>query len=204
MKDLILVYGAYAVAAGSPGASNMAIMNLAMRQGRGAAMALAAGVVTMSFLWGLIAATGLSALLLRFGHAMTVLKMVGGLYLLWLAYRSGKAALAVRDDRDGADGDPAGARYLYRQGLMLHLGNPKSVLSWLAIMALGVGSHASPGVVAAAFGGCVLIGATIFFGYAILFSAPPLVRAYARARRWIEGALCLIFISAGLRLILVP
>ena len=81
----------------------------------------------------------------------------------------------------------------------MHLGNPKAVLSWLALMSLGVGPQAAADWVALVFGGCVLLGVVIFFGYALLFSTRPMVRGYARARCWIEGALSLVFAGAGLR-----
>lgn len=200
-NDLFLVYCAYAIAAGSPGPSTMAIMGVAMRQGRASAAALAAGVVTMSFTWGLVAATGLSALLMRYAQALTILKIAGGLYLLWLAFKSAKAALREDDPSVYTPAARAGHGTLYRRGGLMHLGNPKAVLSWLALMSLGVGPNASAEHIALAFGGCVLLGIVIFFGYALLFSTAPMVRGYARARRWIEGTLSLVFAGAGLRLI---
>jgi threonine efflux protein len=200
-NDLFLVYCAYAIAAGSPGPSTMAIMGAAMRQGRTSAAALAAGVVTMSFTWGLVAATGLSALLMRYAQALTILKIAGGLYLLWLAVKSARAALYEEDPFMQVPTARVGHRALYRRGVLMHLGNPKAVLSWLALMSLGVGPNATAQHIALAFGGCVLLGALIFFGYALLFSTEPMVRGYARARRWIEGALGLVFAGAGLRLI---
>lgn len=202
LKDLFLVYIAFAIAAGSPGPSTMAIMSVAMRHGRRSAAALAAGVVTMSSMWGMIAATGLSTLLMRYSQALTVLKIAGGLYLLWLAIKSARSALRKNEPATRVDTDVGDDLAYYRRGIFMHLGNPKSVLSWLAIMALGVGPAAGAGQVAAAFFGCVIIGAIIFFGYAWLFSTPPMVRGYARARRWIEGALALVFAGAGLRLLL--
>ncbi len=83
----------------------------------------------------------------------------------------------------------------------MHLGNPKAVLVWLAVMTLGVGSHASAKRVAAAYFGCILLGGIIFFGYALLFSTAPVARAYVRARRWIEGALAVTLTGAGVRLL---
>jgi threonine/homoserine/homoserine lactone efflux protein len=201
LKDLLLVYIAFVIAAGSPGPSTMAIMNVAMRQGRRSGSALAAGVVTMSFCWGLIAATGLSALLLSYAHAVTILKMAGGLYLLWLALKSARSAVQSAEAADRMGSDSADCKTLYRRGILLHLGNPKSVLSWVAIMTLGVGPEASAERVAVAFCGCVLLGVLIFLSYAWLFSTPPMVRGYAKARRWIEGMLAFVFAGAGLRLI---
>ena len=202
MEDLLLVYIAYAIAAGSPGPSTMAIMNTAMAQGRGAALALAGGVITMSITWGLIAATGLSTVLSRYAEALVVLKILGGLYLLWLAIKSARSTLHSHDPSVAKETDGTKLSTLYRRGVLMHVGNPKSVLSWLAIMTLGVGSSASPERVAVAFLGCVLLGMIIFTGYALIFSTQPMVRAYARVRRWIEGTLAVVFAAAGFKLII--
>jgi len=200
-NDLLLVYAAYLIAAGSPGPSTMAIMGVSMRQGRAAGASLAAGVVTMSFTWGLIAASGLSAVLTRYAQALVILRIAGCLYLLWLAFKSASAALRAQDDPTETAAPTLGYFALYRRGVLMHLGNPKAVLSWLALMSLGVGPQAAADWVALVFGGCVLLGVVIFFGYALLFSTRPMVRGYARARRWIEGALSLVFAGAGLRLL---
>ncbi|MBD8472053.1 LysE family translocator [Sphingomonas sp. CFBP 8765] len=203
MHELLLVYTAYVIAAASPGPSNMAIMNVGMGQGRRPALALAAGVITMSFCWGLIAATGLSALLARYAEALVILKIIGGLYLLWLALRSARSALRSNDAATAMPRVRQSMGALYRRGLLMHLGNPKSVMAWLAIMTLGVGAEASSGRVAAAFLGCVALAVVVFGGYALLFSTPLMVRGYARLRRWIEGALAMVFTGAGIRLLTI-
>lgn len=157
----------------------------------------------MSFVWGLIAATGLSALLARYARALVILTIAGGLYLLWLAFKSARSALRSDDAAVSAPRERPSAKALYRRGVLMHLGNPKSVLSWLAIMTLGVGAHASTGRVAAAFLGCVALGVLLFGGYALLFSTALMVRGYAGARRWIEGTLAVVFAGAGLKLLTV-
>lgn len=82
LNHLLIVYMAYVVAAGSPGPSTMRIMGTAMQQGRQAALALSAGVVTGSIFWGIMAATGISALLASYAQALVILKVLGGCYLL--------------------------------------------------------------------------------------------------------------------------
>ncbi|APL93409.1 LysE family translocator [Sphingobium indicum] len=201
-SDLFLVYGAYILAAGSPGPSNLAIMSAAMEKGRGSAMAMAAGVVTVSFAWGLIAVSGLAALLLRYGQAFIILKAMGGLYLLWLAVRAARSAISARQGVSAIAVAATSKSTQFRRGALMHIGNPKAVLSWLALMSLGVGPNPSTTHLAAAFGGCVLLGTLIFFGYAVLFSTAPMAHGYARNRRWIEGVLALTFAGAGLRLLL--
>ena len=83
----------------------------------------------------------------------------------------------------------------------MHISNPKAVLAWIAIMSLRLQEGAPAGVLNAIVGGCALLGILIFGGYPILFSTAPMVMAYLRLRRWIEGTLCALFTAAGLKLI---
>ncbi|MGF9762926.1 LysE family translocator [Microvirga sp. 0TCS3.31] len=203
LQHLLLVYATFVIAAGSPGPSNMRIMGVAMQQGRQAALTLAAGIVTGSIFWGMMAATGISVLLARYAEVLTALKIFGGLYLLFLAFKAGRAAV-TSDERAmaGAPTPPSSRTALYRQGLLMHLGNPKSVLAWIALVTLGLGTDASWQGVAVILGGCAVLSVTIFCGYAVLFSTAPMVRLYRLARRWIEGTLSIVFGLAGLRLLL--
>lgn len=199
--DLLLVYTAYVIAVAGPGPSNMAIMNAAMRHGRRSGLALAAGVITMSVTWGTIAATGVSALLTTYAHAVTVLKVAGSLYLLWLAWKAARSAATPDKEMDQTVAAAPNWSIFYRRGLLMHVGNPKAVLAWLAIMSLGVSPNATPATVAVALIGCNILGIIVFSGYALLFSTAPMVKAYAKARRWFEGVLAVFFAGAGIRLL---
>ncbi|WP_417584149.1 LysE family translocator [Pelagibacterium sp.] len=202
VHDLLLVYTAYVIAVASPGPSNMAIMNAAMRHGRRSGLALAAGVVTMSVIWGTIAATGVSALFTSYAHAVTILKVAGALYLLWLAWKAARSAVTPDEELDQTATAAPNAWLFYRRGVLMHIGNPKAVLGWIAIMFLEVSSDATLTTVAAALIGCILLGLLIFSGYALLFSTAPMVKAYAKARRWFEGVLALFFAGVGIRLLI--
>jgi len=200
VDHLLLIYAAYAIAVASPGPSNMAIMSVAMSRGRAGAVALALGVMTGSLFWAFLAAAGISALLTRYAAALVAIKIAGGLYLLYFAYKSGKSALSAETPRASAEVRSSGAE-LYRKGVLLHLTNPKSILGWVAIMSLGLRPDAPPHTLPAIIAGCGVIGLAIFVGYALIFSAAPMGRAYRKSRRWIEGTLAAVFGYAGLRLL---
>ncbi|MEQ1509066.1 MAG: LysE family translocator [Sphingopyxis sp.] len=202
MNQLWIVYGAYILATASPGPSNMAIMATAMGAGRAPALILAAGVVSGSMFWALIAATGLTALLENYAWALTFVKVAGGLYLLTLAYKSARSAMRPAVSEEADEAPPTNPAALYRRGLYLHLGNPKAVLAWVAIMSLGLRSDAPSGTLWAIIGGCALLGSLVFGGYALLFSTAPMVRVYRAARRWADVALALFFGFAGVKLLL--
>ncbi|WCK05130.1 LysE family translocator [Agrobacterium tumefaciens] len=202
-SQLALVYGTYLIATASPGPSNMALMATAMRNGRLPALALAAGVITGSLFWALLTATGLSAVLTAYAQALFVIKIVGGVYLLYLALRAGRSALKPVSDLAGTTAERAAPRYrsLYRQGLFMHIGNPKAILSWIAIMSLGFRADAPAGMLPAIIGGCAILGVTVFGGYALLFSTASMIALYSRLRRWIDAVLSAVFAVAGLRLL---
>ncbi|MGO3869862.1 MAG: LysE family translocator [Alcaligenes sp.] len=205
-SQLVLVYGTYLIATASPGPSNMAIMGTAMRDGRRSALALAAGVVTGSMFWAILAASGVSALLATHVQALVFLKMAGGLYLLYLAFRAGKSAMSPVSVLVGKSQGHKTPRYraLYRQGVLMHMGNPKALMAWVAIISLGVGQETAGAGLIMIVGGCVLLGIMVFSSYAIAFSTAVMIALYARARRWIEGVLSVTFAAAGLKLLSSP
>ncbi|WP_085716592.1 LysE family translocator [Pseudomonas sp. B28(2017)] len=205
-SPIALAFGMYALAAASPGPSNMAIMAAAMRDGRTPALILAAGVMTGSLFWALLAATGISTLLATYAHALLVIRVSGGIYLLYLAMRAGRSAVQPTAAFTGVDGGRTPPRYLplYRQGVLMHIGNPKAIMSWMAIMSLGLRSDAPNGTLAAILGGCALLGVVIFGGYAILFSTARMIAGYTRLRRWIQGLFSALFAVAGLKLLVSP
>lgn len=203
-SQIALVYGTYIVATASPGPSNMAIMGTAMRDGRLPALALTAGVITGSLFWAILAATGMSAVLAAYAQALFVIKIFGGVYLLYLAFRAGRSAMKPVSDFVSVDTGRATPRYraLYRQGLLMHIGNPKAIMAWIAIMSLGFREDAPAGMLPAIIGGCAILGVIVFGSYALLFSTASMITLYTRLRRWIESVLSVVFAAAGLKLLL--
>lgn len=202
MSALLVIYVAYVVAAGSPGASTMAIMNIAMEHGRRAAIIFALGIVTVSACWGFAAATGMAALLHQFPQLMVGLKLVGGTYLLWLAFKALRSALTAAAPVAQAQDFTPSRWMLYRRGLLMHLSNPKAVLAWTALFSLGLGDDAPMAMLVQALAGCIVLSVIVFVGYAVVFSSRAIAAIYARARRLIELLLAVVFALAGFKLLI--
>ena len=204
LNHLLLVYAAYLIAIATPGPSNMAIMGVAMSQGRKPAIVLALGVITGSWCWAMLAATGLSAVLSNYAHALFAIKIAGGFYLLYLAYKSARSAMTKPKLETISDEVAKAPAYfaLYRRGLLMHLTNPKAVLGWIAIMSIGLQPGAEPSTLAAILAGCAVLGILIFCGYALLFSTAPAVRIYQRIKRYIEGVVAVLFGFAGIKMLM--
>lgn len=204
LLGIFAAYGAYLLATLSPGPANLAIASTAMRDGRRAGVQLASGVVLGSLTWGVLAAAGLSAVLATYGELTQYIRIAGGLYLLWLALKSIRAAMkpaSVLSAEQGAtSGSETGWRY-FGTGLAIHLTNPKAIFAWVAIIAIGVSPGAPIWVSFIIVAGCWAMGVVIFCGYALLFSTRRMVGAYNKARRWIETGAAAGFGIAGFSLI---
>ncbi|WP_029029867.1 LysE family translocator [Salinarimonas rosea] len=202
---LLVAYGTYVVGTASPGPANLAIMATSMEAGRASGVAMALGVVSGSVMWGVVAALGLGALLEASATVLVVMKVMGGLYLLWLAYRAARGALStapIEVPAGPARGAPPTLRRHYLRGLGIHLVNPKAVFVWMAIITLGLPVGAPPVLAALIVAGCAALGVVVFVTYALVFSSAPVVRVYAGLRRWIGAVIALFFGAAGTRLLL--
>lgn len=197
---MALVFATFVIATASPGPAVLGIMATSMAAGRKAGMVFAAGVLTGSMTWALLAAIGLSAWLQAFAFGLVVLKIGGGLYLLWLAVKSLRSMLTAEARALPVAGDVSLAQQ-YRRGALLHLTNPKAVLAWIAIVGITQSDGGNGAVMAITLAGCFLLGIAVFQGYALVFASRVMMRQYLKLRRYIEGALAAVFGYAGARLI---
>lgn len=198
LPNILVALAAYAVGTASPGPATLAIMQTSAAVGRTAGLQFALGVILGSILWGVVAALGLTSLMTQFAWLLTMLKVGGGLYLLWLAYKSLRSAIT---QEEVAACQLSGSRYFY-QGLALHLTNPKAVFVWASIIALGLPEGAPAWVSYGVLIGCSLTGAVIFSGFALLFSTQKASQVYRSARRKIDGVASALFAATGLNLLL--
>lgn len=203
LPGITLALGACGLGLMSPGPNVLAIMGTSMSLGRGRGMALAAGVSAGSALWAVATALGLSSLLAAYAGALMVIKIVGGVYLLWLAFKAFRSAARPREleTRTLRDGEGQGPVRYFMRGLTVQMTNPKAALTWIAVMSLGFAPGTPAWVAGTIVLGTAALSLTAHSLYALAFSTAPMVRVYGRARRWIQGALCLFFAYAGLRLL---
>ncbi|MEP6907155.1 MAG: LysE family translocator [Pseudoxanthomonas sp.] len=198
---LFVALTAFAVGVASPGPSTMAIMATAMSQGRRQAIALAAGVVCGSLMWGLAASLGLSAFMQAYSWGLLLLKFLGGLYLLFLSWKAARSALATGSPKLADSVDVCSKWRAFSSGLGMHVSNPKAIFVWLSIVALALPPGASKEHALGVVGFCASIAAIVFFGYALAFSTGIARTIYSKAHRWLNATLSAVFAVAGVRLL---
>jgi len=198
--NLPLILLAALVATASPGPATLAIAGTSMASGRRYGLALAAGVTTGSLAWSVAAAAGLSVVMLANAWVFEVLRYAGAAYLLFLAFKSARSALRPGAAPAIKTAAPSLAT-AYRRGLLLHLTNPKAILFFGSLYAVGVPAGTSPASLALVIAAVGLQSFALFHGYALLFSSPPLARGYAKLRRWFEAAFAAAFAFAGIKIL---
>lgn len=135
MVDQGAVLGVVSVALGmvlSPGPNMMYLVSRSTSQGRQAGVISLCGVA-VGFLAYLIGTNlGLAALFTTTPELLTVIRIAGALYLLWLAWKTvkpgGVSVFTVREVR------PDSPRRLFTMGLMTNLLNPKIAILYISII----------------------------------------------------------------------
>ena len=188
---------AFFIVAVSPGPANISIAAIAMTHGRGVGLRYGMGLASGLVVWGLVAASGMGVVLQGSVYLLMALKLIGGAYLLWLAWQSARSAMTAQETQIAA---PRQARWFLR-GLILNLSNPKSVIAWMAALSVGLGTNDGWVAVTAATVVCIAIGFLNYTLYATLFSLGRVMQVYRRARRRIDGVVAGLFAMAGFGLI---
>lgn len=200
MAGILLAFGVFVMGMFSPGPNIMAIIGTSMSIGRNSGKALALGIGTGSFIWGALTLFGLTALLTVYAGLLTIIKVAGACYLLFLAYKAFSSALKGKDMQAGSITVKGGFWQYYRRGLLIQLTNPKAAFTWIAILSVAIDQTAPVWV-----GGIVVLGTGTIsvlghLAYAIAFSTTPMVNGYRKAQRWIDGALGSFFTFASYKI----
>ncbi|MFK7966597.1 MAG: LysE family translocator, partial [Burkholderiaceae bacterium] len=189
LESLISIALAFWIVTVSPGPANIAVATVSMSAGRHAGMRFGFGLALGLAFWGLVAATGMGAVLKGSEIGLYAIKLIGGVYLLWLAFQSGRKAIDKEPDEIKLTGQ---SRWFLR-GLALNLSNPKAVVAWMAALAVGLGTGNESQQVLIATLICMALGFINYAAHAYAFSLPGFMAGYQRFRQWIEGAVAGLF-----------
>ncbi|MEM9631828.1 MAG: LysE family translocator [Pseudomonadota bacterium] len=197
LASLLLAIGIFSVGFISIGPNILAIIGTSMERGRKSGVELALGVGIGSGIWASLTVAGLTALIAAYAHAITILKILGALYLVWLAFKAFRSA-ATPDA--GVAASAAKGNRLLLQGLTIQMTNPKAALHWIAIVGVGLGPNSPIWVGLTLIVSCTLMSVLGHLAYAVTFSTQPVVEFYRRSRRWIEAGLGVFFSFAAYKL----
>lgn len=176
---------ALAAACATPGPSTAALVARVLARGlRGASM-LCLGLLLGDLFWLLCATFGVAALAQQFHALFVAIKFLGAAYLLYLAWKFWTAP-AERVEARPAGGDDT---RLLPTGLTIALGNPKTMLFYLALLPCIVTLDGlSLRDLLVLVGVVILVVGTILAAYVLLA---------ARMRRFVRSPVALRRINRG-------
>lgn len=112
----------------SPGPALLVAIQTTLRSGRTSGIAIGCGLGLMAAIWTMMALLGLEAVfqIVPWGYAAA--KFLGAIYLLYIAWGM------WRNARDRIETKIQPVRHTFRQGLLINVLNPKSVLFAAAVL----------------------------------------------------------------------
>lgn len=197
LDQLALFAGVLAVAILSPGPGVIAVSQSAFALGRRRALPYGWGLAVGASLWCVFALLGLTVIFRTLPWTYVALKIGGGAYLLWIAFRMWKHAPDPLPD-------PAESRRGtgFLGGMMLNLSNPKPALFYsavlLSVFPVLLGARDKLAIYITA----VSLELAFYTALASLMALPWLRRRYYSAKFWIDRAAALAIGLLGLSLIL--
>jgi threonine/homoserine/homoserine lactone efflux protein len=184
--DLVNLIAFAAVAFGlviTPGPNMIYLLSRSISQGVAAGMVSLVGIASAFVVYALLAAFGITALLMAVPYAYDAIRAAGAAYLLYLAWQAvrpnGRSPLQVRHLQ------PHNKRKLIAMGFMTNLLNPKAAVLYLSLLPQfivpGHGSILTQSLVLA--GLQILISASV--NSVIIVSAGSLAAVLAERPLWL-------------------
>ena len=195
-SPILSAWTIYLLAAIVPGPDFVVISGVSMGSSRSRGLATALGVSTGTTVWVLGTVLGLTVILANSHSAAMLIRIVGGLYLIYLGVLTlrslwNKNSLKVpkRSERS--------LQSAYFSGLLVNLSNPKTAIFFLSLFGVLVSEQMPFAVRAVAGIGMIVISVIWYSFVAVLFSQNQVVNAYSRLKKPIDAVLGLALIGLG-------
>ena len=195
IEQLIAFNIALFVAMASPGPALLVALQTNLSSGRRAGCAIGYGLGVMASIWTLLALLGLEVVFQIFPWAYATIRIIGATYLLYIAWNMWRGA------RNSVEPAEKPSHHAFRQGFLINVLNPKSVVFAAAVLV--VIFPAGMSMVENAIVVMNHLVVEFVFYTALAFSMnTPLVRArYLRAKVYIDRVASVVLGGLGLKLL---
>ncbi|KPA22244.1 Threonine efflux protein [Shimia sp. SK013] len=180
----------------SPGPAFLVAVKTAVSSGRRAGIAVGMGLGLMAALWTGAALFGLEIVFVAFPWAYTAVKTIGALYLLYIAFGMWRGA------RDPLTADVKPARHAFRQGILINLMNPKSVLFAAAVLVVIFPPNMTFSENLLVLANHLVVEWIVYSAIAIGMSTEAVSRRYLRGKLWLDRIAASVLGALGLRLLM--
>lgn len=193
----LAICGAITIGAISPGPSFIFVARTALASGRGAGVRAAIGMAAAGAFYALIAVLGLAAILNTTPLLFLAVKAVGAAFLGYIGYsmiKHAKLPLAPV-------GDPKEARGGFWRGLLVQLGNPKTVVVYTSVFAALLPDSPALWLVSALPLSIGAIEGAWYLVVVLVFATARANASYSKAKPLIDRIAGVLMLLLALRLI---
>ena len=196
------ILGALTLGAISPGPSFVFVSRTSLALSRRDGMAAALGMGVGGVIFAALALFGLHAVLAKVAGLYAGLRLAGGLYLLYVAFRLWRAAVAPLIVPASAEHRIAGPVRSFSLGLATQLSNPKTAVVYGSIFAALLPPVPPAWIFVALPPAVMVIEIGWYTIVAVTFSSERPRAVYLRGKRWIDRTAGAVMGALGLRLII--
>src|SRR5262245_17124013 len=118
----------------TPGPDMAVITKSALGGGRRAALETAMGIQVGLLIWATVSVVGIAAVLRTSAELFTIIRVAGGVYLVWLGVNSLRAAWIGRPDPMATGGPQGRWRTPFAQGFLSNILNPKIAVLFTSLI----------------------------------------------------------------------
>ncbi|MDF1873433.1 LysE family translocator [Vannielia sp.] len=194
VEHLIAFNIALLAAIASPGPALLVAIQTTLSSGRKAGIAIGYGLGLMAVTWTLLALLGLETIFQLFPWAYSTAKLIGAIYLIYIAWGMWRGAA----DRIEAKEQPA--RRSFRQGVLINMLNPKSVLFAAAVLVVIFPSDMVPMDNAIVVLNHLLVEMVFYTALAYGMNTAAVRTKYLKAKVYTDRTASVILGALGLRL----
>lgn len=200
LHTITLTVGLFVLTFFNPGANLFVVVQTSLASGSRAGLLTGLGVALGDAFYSGLGLFGMATLITQCEGIFSVIKVVGGLYLLWFAYKSiSKQATPHSPTLQ----QPLSAPWyvFFRRGLITDLSNPQTVLFFISIFSVTLSAETPNWAKLSAWLGIVLSSVIwrVFLSQA--FSLPAVRRSYASMHRVASRAIGVVIGAFAVKLI---
>ncbi|ADO47326.1 homoserine/threonine efflux pump [[Enterobacter] lignolyticus SCF1] len=200
LHAIVLTVGLFVLTFFNPGANLFVVVQTSLASGRRAGALTGLGVALGDTFYSGLGLFGMATLITQCEGLFSIIKIVGGGYLLWFAIKSMKRQPSPQSS---ALLQPIAAPWhvFLRSGLLTCLSNPQTVLFFISIFSVTLSAATPTWAKLLAWCGIVLSSVIWRLFLSQAFSLPAVRRGYARVQRIASRAIGAVIGVFALKLI---
>lgn len=201
MSEFLLIVGAHLLAVMSPGPDFVMITTRTLQSGKKAWFLVALGLWIGIVGHSIFALFGLTYIIEQSIVVFTIIKIIGSLYLLWMAWHLLQSKRIQADEIASEKKEFFSAWQNIKTGFLTNILNPKASLFFLAVFSQVVSPQTSFFMKSLYASEMVLMTILWFSLVAWTVDKKTVRHIYLRTKHWIDRSMGVVLAALGLRLL---